>query len=173
MKSLNSSKRSAKPNSISFRAEPQFSDRQAIATILSSTALFYPYEIEIALWLLDEGIRDGIESGYHFLFADQDNETIGYACYGPITMTDNRFDLYWIAVRKDRQGDGLGGELLRRAEKEIAAMGGMILYVETSGREDYRQTLNFYEKHQYRRVACLPDFYKDGDDKIIFMKKLL
>jgi ribosomal protein S18 acetylase RimI-like enzyme len=168
----NAPQRSVKASSVSFRAEPQLSDRQAIAAILSSTAFFYSYEIDIALWLLDEGIRDGVESGYHFLFADQDDETVGYVCYGPITMTENRYDLYWIAVKKDRQGDGIGGELLRKAEKDMVEKGGVFLYVETSGREDYRPTLEFYEKHKYQRVACIPDFYKDGDDKIIFAKKL-
>jgi ribosomal protein S18 acetylase RimI-like enzyme len=161
-----------KDRSVSLREEPQASDRQAIAEILSSTNLFYPFEIEIAVWLLDETLREGDESGYYFLFADQGNETVGYSCYGPITMTENRYDLYWIAVRKDLQGSGLGGLLIREAEKKMADMGGTILYVETSGRQDYQPTLAFYRKQQYQSIACIPDFYKDGDDKIIFMKKL-
>jgi ribosomal protein S18 acetylase RimI-like enzyme len=172
MKSFQNPVGQTKESLISLRTEPCIGDRQAVKKILSSTHLFYSCEIDIAIWLLNEGIRDGNESGYYFLFADKGKETVGYICYGPITLTENRFDLYWIAVRKDFQGNGLGGLLIREGEKKIRELGGRIVYVETSSRKDYWPTLAFYKKHRYLEIARIPDFYRDGDDKIILMKRL-
>ncbi len=87
-------------------------------------------------------------------------------------MTDNRFDVYWIAVRKDLQGNGVGGMILREGEKKIRGLGGKVVYIETSSRNDYRPTLAFYRGQHYVEVAHIPDFYRDGDGKIILMKRL-
>ncbi len=158
------------PLPIILRTQPRSRDRAALKKILLSTKLFYPFEIEVALWLLDEALQTGDESGYHFIFADRGKETVGYACYGPITMTENRFDMYWIAVRKDLQGRNIGKLLISETEKGIIGMAGRHVFVETSSREDYGPTRAFYKSCGYIEVARVPDFYKDGDDKIILMK---
>ncbi len=172
MKSAQSPRGKTEEVPIRLRSNPRAADRAAVEEILLSTDLFYACEVDIALWLLDEGINDGDESGYHFLFADRGKETVGYICFGPITMTDNRFDVYWIAVRKDLQGNGVGGMLLREGEKKIRGLGGKVVYIETSSRNYYRPTLAFYRGKHYVEVAHIPDFYRDGDGKVILMKRL-
>lgn len=157
---------------VTLRTTARVRDRAALRRILSSTRLFYPYEIDIAIELLDDQIQLRGESIYHFLFADRGKETVGYACYGPIYMTDRRFDMYWIAVRKDRQGSGVGKRLLAETEKRINEMEGRHIYVETSSRDDYEPTRAFYRRCGYIEVARVPHYYKDNDDKIILMKSL-
>ena len=51
-------------------------------------------------------------------------------------------------------------------------LGGKYAYSETSSRETYRPTREFYLKQGYREVARVPLFYADNDDKVIFMKTL-
>ncbi|MFB3925387.1 MAG: GNAT family N-acetyltransferase [Syntrophales bacterium] len=153
--------------------EPVCGDRSSIREILLSSNIFYPCEIDVAVELFDDYLESGAdESWYSFIFLDVEDRTVGYLCYGPIAMTDKRYDLYWIAVRKDLCGKGLGGFLLSEAEKEIRKSGGRFLYVDTSGREAYKNTRAFYRKHGYRQVACIPHFYNDNDHKIVFMKDL-
>jgi len=155
-----------------FRWEPLPEDCVSVREILTSNGIFYPYEIDVAIELIEDWLECGIESGYHFIFAESDGETVGYICYGPIYMTDNRFDLYWIAVREDLRGKGLGHLLLEETEKKVLDMKGNYLFIETSGKDEYAKTRAFYKKNRYTEVARIPHFYKDNDDKIIFMKKL-
>jgi ribosomal protein S18 acetylase RimI-like enzyme len=80
------------------------------------------------------------------------------------------FDIYWIAVDPNVQHGGLGSALLAFAEAQIAARGGRLMVIETSGSELYRPTQQFYEKNGYRLAACVDDFYAPDDPKLIFTK---
>lgn len=155
-----------------LRAQPRPADREAIRAILDSTGMFYPYEIDVAQELLDDAVHLGAASEYHFLFAELAGEVVGYVCTGPITVTDRRYDLYWIAVRQDRRGQGIGGALLRQAEQNVRARGGKHLIIETSSRPIYEPTRQFYLKYGYREVARVPEYYGDGDDRVIYMRAL-
>ena len=67
---------------------------------------------------------------------------------------------------------GFGRALTQAVEKTLADEGERLLIVETSGTEDFAQARAFYEKCGYEKEAQIRDFYADGDDKIIFRKKL-
>ena len=56
--------------------------------------------------------------------------------------------------------------------KEVKAMGGTALYAETSGREHYAPTRHYYDSLQFKLEATLKDFYDEGDDKLVYVKKL-
>lgn len=158
---------------VTFRNEALPEDRKSLQQILLSTGIFHPYEMDVAMELLDDRLKKGVKSDYLFVFADVAGTLAGYACYGPITVTDRRFDLYWIAVGKEMQGLGIGGMLLDRVEKHIAELGGTYVVVETSSRDVYKATREFYRKHCYLEAARIPQYYSDTDDKVVFMKALL
>lgn len=157
---------------ITFRDKPAGTDAGAIAVLVAGTGFFRPDEVEVAKELVEERLAKGEDSGYYFWFADIGGIPAGYVCYGPTPCTIGSFDLYWIAVDKEQQGRGLGLALAGMAEDSARAMAGRRMYVETSGKEQYRPTQAFYEKAGYRRAAVLPDFYDAGDDKIIYQKDL-
>ncbi len=153
-----------------YSAAPR--DLQGIKKILESTAVFKPHEIDVAVELAADGIKNGSLSEYSFIFADYGYNTAGYICYGPITMTERRFDIYWLAVDGLMHRKGIGSLLLGEAEKQIEKLGGAYVFVDTSSREVYQGTRKFYRDHAYREVARIPDYYADGDDKIVFMKNI-
>ncbi|HJP59811.1 MAG TPA: GNAT family N-acetyltransferase, partial [Gemmatimonadaceae bacterium] len=82
------------------------------------------------------------------------------------------YDLYWIAVDKTKHRSGVGRKLLKFAEEEVGRRGGKLLLAETSSTETYGGTIAFYEKTGYELVGKIVDYYKTGDDKLIFAKKL-
>lgn len=164
--------RTVEPVTPRLRQEPRRTDLHAIAELVRATRLFSSCEQDIAVELLREFLARGKSSGYQFLFLDLDGEVIGYTCFGPIPCTVASFDLYWIVVAPSHQGRGFGGEMLRRTEEAVCGQHGRRLYVETSGRADYRATREFYQRAGYRVAATLPDFYRPGDDKVIFVKVL-
>ena len=161
-----------KEQKIVFRGEPVPADRERLREMLVSTKAFYRREIDVAIELLDDRLKKGVKSEYIFLFCEIDGKTAGYTCYGPITMTKGRFDLYWIAVDARMQGLGVGSALLLEAEKKMAELGCRHIYAETASKKKYAPTREFYRKNGYFFVALVPEYYAPGDDKLIFMKTL-
>jgi GNAT superfamily N-acetyltransferase len=155
-----------------FRHQAGPADRAAVRDIVESTGFFSPAEVEVADELVRERLAAGPASGYHFVFSERDGHTAGYACYGPIAATEGSYDLYWIAVHKDRQGQGLGRIILGECERLIRAEGGRRIYIETSHRPQYVSTRAFYQRCGYFLEAVLKDFYAPGDDKAIYVKSL-
>lgn len=108
----------------------------------------------------------------HCWLTDDDGEPVGVAYYAPERLTDGTWNLYMIAVHPDRQGKGRGAGLLRSVEQDLAARGGRILIVDTSGLPEFEGTRAFYRKCGYDEEARVRDFWKAGDDKIVFRKAL-
>jgi ribosomal protein S18 acetylase RimI-like enzyme len=58
------------------------------------------------------------------------------------------------------------------AEDAAKAAAGRMVLVETAGKAEYAATRAFYERIGYHEVARIPDFYRVGDDKVIYGKAL-
>lgn len=157
---------------ISLRNYVTSRDLNEIRRLLEDDAFFKPSEIEVALELVEDSIVKGSNSDYNFILAEYEGKTAGYVCYGPILVTDRRYDLYWISVKKELRRKKIGSLLLVNAEKYIKDLGGAAIYIETSSLQVYQQTRQFYIKHGYHEVARIPDYYADNDARIVYMKKL-
>lgn len=155
---------------IKFRKVVKRRDIVAIKRIISSTRFFNDEELGIAIELITERLQKGKSSGYHFLFAEIDDNVVGYACYGTILGTEKSYDLYWIAVDNAFRGKGIGKQLIFRTEKIIKDHGGGRIYAETSSKEAYLSTRQFYLSCGYCLEAQLKDFYGTNDGKCIFVK---
>jgi GNAT superfamily N-acetyltransferase len=147
-------------------------DAARIHALTTATGFFTAEEAAIAQELAEEQLTRGAASGYHFLLAEEAGELLGFVCFGPIPCTRGAYDLYWIVVRPDRQGGGLGRLLLAAAEARMAATGGLRVYIDTSSRPQYAPTRAFYRACGFDQEALLADFYDHGDGKVIFCKVL-
>jgi len=152
-------------------------DRSRIEEIVVSSGKFTVIEIRIALELVEEALSKGEEaSGYLFAVLEDEKEdpaVKGYACYGPAPLTEGVYDLYWIVVDPKVQGKGFGHLLVGYVEKEVIKRGGRMILIETSSQESYGATLRFYGRAGYEQVARIKNFYRIGDDKLIFSKELV
>ncbi|MGA2477274.1 MAG: GNAT family N-acetyltransferase [Spirochaetia bacterium] len=157
---------------IDFRTSVTEKDLEAVRRIADSTGFFYAEEIDTAVELVEDRLAKGPRCGYHFLFAEQDGQTVGYASYGPIACTKESYDLYWLVVSGEFRGKGLGTQLLEQSEEAIAALGGTRVYIETSARPLYVPTRAFYLARGYTQIAELEDFYAPGDAKAMYLKVL-
>lgn len=157
---------------LTFREEVRPGDVAAVREIVASTGFFHDHEIAVATELVGERLEKGPASGYHFLFAEKGGRVLGYSCYGEVACTVGSFDLYWIAVHDDHRSRGLGRILLEKTEALIAGCQGRVIWVETSGQEKYLPTRNFYRRCGYHEEARLQGFYAEGDDKVVYAKRL-
>jgi ribosomal protein S18 acetylase RimI-like enzyme len=140
--------------------------------ILRSTPEFKPFEVAVAEEIIDSYLDDPSGSGYHILVAEVDSTITGYICYGPTPLTEGTWDIYWEAVAREKQGQGIGSALTKSAEKEIVRAKGRLAIIETSSTPAYEKTRHFHISHGYEIVARIPDFYAPGDDKLILQKRL-
>ncbi|CAA9312447.1 MAG: hypothetical protein AVDCRST_MAG07-696 [uncultured Frankineae bacterium] len=92
--------------------------------------------------------------------------------YRPEEAADRAYDLTMIAVRPDLQGDGRGAALMRHAEEDLRRRGQRLLVVRTSGTAQYDRTRAFYRSLGYAEHARIPDYWTDGDDLVLFTKRL-
>lgn len=146
--------------------------REQVARILGSWELFRDDEIEVALELVHEHASDP-DDDYRAVAAFlPTGDLAGFALYGATPCTVGTWDLYWIAVRADLRGHGIGRELLERAEREMRRAGARLCVIETSGRPAYAATRAFYRACGYRAAESIPDFYEPGDDRITYVKRL-
>ena len=155
---------------VRYRSRPTAADIPALRRLVAATGVFYRQERAVALELLEVRLRDGARSGYSFFFAECRGELVGYCAWGRVPLTRRTYDLYWIAVAPQAEGQGIGRALLGRVERTLAARGGGHLYIETSSRRVYDRPRRFYRAVGYRQVARLRDFYAPGDHKIMFCK---
>lgn len=147
-------------------------DGPQIRDIVARAGVFSQEEVECVVALWEEYLIDGpMLGGYNFLVNRDGERVLGFACFGPRDLTDGVFDLYWIAVDSKTHRNGVGRELLTACEEEVRKAGGRMLIAETSGTPHYESTRKFYSGMSYALEATIKDFYTDGDDLAIFVKR--
>ena len=146
--------------------------RAQVETILRDTAVFHDFEIDIAIEVFDAFLANPGQDYCALGAFTQDGSLVGYVCYGPTPCTTGTFDLYWIAVAPAAQRTGTGTRLLQEVERRLARSGARLVLIETSSLPRYEATRTFYARRGYAVTARVPDFYADGDDRLIFAKRI-
>ncbi|MBI5576697.1 MAG: GNAT family N-acetyltransferase [Deltaproteobacteria bacterium] len=148
-------------------------DRDAVRNLIDGTGAFKPFEVDVAMELVDIALTSPDQEDYHpFVLEEEDGTVAAYACFGKNPMTKFTFDLYWLATRADRMGKGYGRKIVSFVEEEVRKRGGKLLVIETSSKESYGTTREFYIRIGCTLAAQLPDYYDDGDDKLIYLKRI-
>ncbi|MFZ5516218.1 MAG: GNAT family N-acetyltransferase [Candidatus Zhuqueibacterota bacterium] len=148
-------------------------DREAVHQILVHTDMFTEEEVAVAMELVDIFLNNKNQKDYIIYVAeDARKEVVGYVCYGPTPATEGTFDLYWIAVSPVVQHQGVGKKLLIFTEQEVVRLKGRMIIIETSSQPKYKPTQDFYLRNRYVVEARIKDFYRIGDDRLIFVKRL-
>lgn len=147
-------------------------DRPVLVEMTRACGVFRPDEIEVADEVLGNALKSGAGGDYYVYVAEFKGRTVGWSCQGRVPMTDATFDLYWIVVAPDIQGWGIGRRLLAEVERSVVAMEGRWLLAETSSTASYDATRRFYGHCGYQVLSRIEDFYRPGDGKVTFGKRL-
>jgi ribosomal protein S18 acetylase RimI-like enzyme len=147
-------------------------DRPTIIRFIEETGMFSIDEVTIATELIDAVLfKPDQEDYFIYVYVSRDS-VLGYYCIGPTPATDGTFDLYWIVVSPSAQGKGIGRALNRHAETFVLSRDGRLIIAETSSQEKYEKTRRFYYSLDYVQIARVPDYYRAGDDLVVFAKYL-
>lgn len=142
----------------------QAPDLPQLKQVIDSTELF-PSD------MLDDMLAGYLEKKEECLWLTTDNAHAVAYC-APEKMTEGTWNLYLLAVHASQQGNGVGTQLLQRLEETLASQKARVLLVETSGNDEFDRTRQFYQKRGFVEEARIREFYQEGDDKIIYWKKL-
>lgn len=145
-------------------------DTGKIYNILKKITAFTGEEVNVAMELVNIATSNYDQTDY-YLFVYEDNDKVwGYYCIGRRPLTDAVYDLYWIVADPDSDKKGIGKILLEHAEKFVQKHNGRWLIVETSSKESYSKARNFYMRNNYSIIAEINNFYRVGDNLVVFGK---
>lgn len=146
--------------------------RPALIALIEATPAFDPSEVIVATELADIALTDPKQTDYRFILAEDAGEIAGYICFGPTPMTHGTYDLYWLATHPAHQRKGIARALLDAMDQAILPDGGRLVRVETASQDDYGAAVRFYHAAGFAEEARIRDFYRPGDDLIIFVRRL-
>ena len=132
------------------------SDRQKLLELTARTGLFTQYDIDTLDGVLEDYLDpDSTENVNHVCVTCEFNGgAVGYIYYAETEYADRVWFVWWVAVDKATQGQGVGRDLLRYAEEDVRQRGGRLMFIETSGQPGYEPTRRFYERNGYDRRRC-------------------
>lgn len=144
------------------------SDIEGLKKVVDSSGLF-PSQY------LDEMITDYLhnEDTNDIWFVYIEGQTpiaLGYCV--PEKLTDGTYNLLALGVSNDYQRKGIAREMMKYIEELLLQKNGRILIIETSNDDAQIAARKFYHHIGYTQVAVIPDFWSDGEDKIVFCKKI-
>ncbi len=145
-------------------------DVKPIETILKNIDNFNDAEVSVAMELVNTAASDAEQKDYNVFVYEEDGNVIGYHCTGKRPLTDAVYDLYWIVTDPGHKNKGVGKTLLSHAEKFVLQLKGRWLLIETSSKDSYQGTRNFYLRNNYSIISNINDFYAVGEMLIIFGK---
>ena len=152
--------------------KPGMRDRRKVKDLLRTAENFSNDEIETAIELLE----DSLSNPYEYMCLITENIRLdritGFICFGKTPMTDRTFDIYWLTVSPDNRRKGHGAMLFEAAQTLISESKARMLVAETSSRGDYASARKFYLKQGCIEAAHIPDYYKKGEDLVVFTKIL-
>jgi ribosomal protein S18 acetylase RimI-like enzyme len=149
----------------------QARDKAPVLGLIRATGFFTAAEVGVAEELMDVYLDRPDQKDYGVVVVENDQGApAGYMTWGPTPLAEDAYDLYWMAVAPSDQGKGRGKELVRWLEAEVGRRNGRIIIIETSSQPKYHGTRQFYIDLGYKEVARIPDFYRAGDDRVIYAK---
>lgn len=149
----------------------QARDKAPVLGLIRATGFFTAAEVGVAEELMDVYLDRPDQKDYGVVVVENDQGApAGYMTWGPTPLAEDAYDLYWMAVAPSDQGKGRGKELVRWLEAEVGRRNGRVIIIETSSQPKYHGTRQFYIDLGYKEVARIPDFYRAGDDRVIYAK---
>lgn len=146
-------------------------DKEPVIGYVRATGFFTPAEVAVAEELMDIYLEDPEQKDYRIVVVENEGkDAVGYMTWGPTPLAEDAYDIYWMAVSPAEQGRGRGKALISWVEDEVRRRDGRMIVIETSSQPKYQATRQFYIDLDYKEVARIPDFYRAGDDRVIYAK---
>lgn len=110
-----------------------------------------------------------VPGGRHYIVAAEETAVVGYA--GLLAAGGGQAEVLTLAVRADRWGQGIGGEMLRGLLAEAARRGCTEVFLEV--RVDNPRAQLLYRRHGFAEVGIRRGYYQpSGADALVMRRDL-
>lgn len=147
------------------------SDQIQIRQIISDWGFFSPAAVGAAMDFCEEAYCRPFQQYYGYV-VKAGKVVLGFVVFGLAPLTDRCWDLYWIGVAPRSSRKGIGETLAKYMENIIMGQHGRQIHIDTSSLPSFVPACRFYEKMGFLRTASLKDYYRQGEDKLIYVKVL-
>jgi ribosomal protein S18 acetylase RimI-like enzyme len=119
-------------------------------------------------------IQNRFDKGHEVFFGYKiDNELVGYVTLKPFFPGYKHCEVYWLAVKKKYQGQGIGKKLMKFIEQYAKKKGFRKVCLYTG--KDIIKTRGFYEKIGYKFINEFSGYYgfPTGNTTAVLYAKLI
>ncbi|HEX8627402.1 MAG TPA: GNAT family N-acetyltransferase [Catenuloplanes sp.] len=147
-------------------------DASDVVGLAVSAELFPSEEAGIVRQMMTDYFATRAADGHACLVDEHDGRLVAVAYYEPLPATDRTWELTMIGVDRDHHRHGRGTRLLQRVETALREHGQRLLLIETSALPAFDRARAFYLACGYDEEARVRDYYRTGDDMVLFRKAL-
>lgn len=155
---------------LSFRKNLTPKDPETIRAIACSTGFFDETDAELSMDVA-QSILENDDDEHQFIFAEDDDKTVAFACFGEVPDSEASYELYWLSTLDEYRGKGIGKEIIANLLNDIRKSGGRKLFLKTCGNDKYAPTRQFYERCGFKMEAVLKEYYDENEDCCIYSYK--
>ena len=154
--------------------DPKPEETQDLIDLADATGIFKPKEAQALLGAALDAFHSGNLGENHKIIVIDNSEStpIGWTYFAPSQYAAGVWDVWWVGTHPKLHGQGFGKKLLEAVESEIRSQNGRVIIIETSSLPPLAKARKFYPLLNYLECGRIPNFYGDGDDKIIFAKSI-
>lgn len=145
-------------------------DLPQIEKMLREVGVFSPEEIACCRELAEQTLHG--EESYYWILAEENGRLDGLICYGPASLTVGTYDLYWILRSPQARQKGVGRQLVQAAVDHLHKLGARLFVLNTSGTVPYQPARDFYLRNGFQLNARLHEYYRPGDDLLIYTRRI-
>ncbi|MDR1694967.1 MAG: GNAT family N-acetyltransferase [Lactobacillaceae bacterium] len=156
---------------LSFRNKLTPQDPENIRVIAQSTGFFDEKDTELSADIAQYILEEGDDEEHEFIFAEDDDKTVAFACFGMVPDSEASYELYWLSTLNEYRGKGIGKEVIAKLLNDIKKAGGRKLFLKTCGTDKYAPTRMFYEKCGFKLEGVLKEYYDEDEDCYIYSYK--
>ena len=147
-------------------------DRDDIVATVVAAGMFTPDDVGVVAELLAAHLGGADHDDDRCLVIERAGRAVAVAYAEARPAADRVWDLTMIGVRPEHQHGGDGTALIGAIEQDLARAGQRLMVVETSALAEYDGARAFYRARGYDEEARIRDYWADGDDLIVFRKRL-
>ena len=85
----------------------------------------------------------------HYYVAEIDGQVVGCGGYRSAWLMSNTYELIWVNVKKEFQGQGIGKALTKKRINRIKELGGTLILLMTQTKQQFFEQFGFSRSEMY------------------------
>lgn len=103
---------------------------------------------------------------------NEENEIIGASCIAENEMKSGGYSWDYVVVHREYRRWGIAAALLEEMLAYLRQESARYLITYTCNLPEYKAIRSLFEHHQFQLIGHCPDYYFDGEDRLIYWRRI-